>query len=163
MPYVLTVANREERDSVVAALRQAADQRSRVAAAAAGEVLAAEQEAKAAGRRDDLRPAALRVTRFLGEANTLATIADRFEQAPESTLEAKVDAEMTNGLAAPAVDAGELPLDPAPVVPGKVDTAAGIASAAANIDAAIEAKVADDGPTYDDGADTDDDNPGMGE
>lgn len=154
MPYVLTVTSREERDAVVAALRQAADQRSRVAAQAAGEVLAAEQAAKAAGRRDDLRPAALRVTRFLGEANLLQVIADRWERVEEVPLEAKVAAELTTAETLPL----DPPVDPAPAEPTEegrveVDVAAGIARAAANIDHALGAKVADDGPSYDAGAD----------
>lgn len=155
MPYVLTVTSREERDAVVAALRQAADQRSRVAAQAAGEVLAAEQAAKAAGRRDDLRPAALRVTRFLGEANLLQVIADRWERVEEVPLEAKVAAELTTAETLPL----DPPADPAPAEPTEeegpveVDVAAGIARAAANIDHALGAKVADDGPSYDAGAD----------
>lgn len=77
MPYVIRLATTEDRDLVVAALRSAADQRTRVARGAARKVA----EAKALKR--DVRSQAVKVTDLLAEADVLAELANDLERATE--------------------------------------------------------------------------------
>lgn len=64
---------------VVTALRDTAALRQRTATRAAGELA----RAKAAGTIRDDRPGAVRVARFLADADVLATVADQLANAPE--------------------------------------------------------------------------------
>lgn len=75
MTYVLRLATEETRDLVVTSLRAAADQRTRVARGAAGQVA----EERRAGR--DVRTKAVKVTALLAEADTLAKVADELATA----------------------------------------------------------------------------------
>lgn len=75
MPYTLSIATPEARDLVVAALREAADKRSRVARTA-GRGLAIE---KRGGK--DVRSGAVRVAMILGEAGDLEALAEELASA----------------------------------------------------------------------------------
>lgn len=92
MPYIVSLATAEDRDLVVAALRSAADQRTRVARGAARKVA----EAKAAKR--DVRSQAVKVTDLLAEADVLAELANELEAATDVAVvrpvptEAELDA-----------------------------------------------------------------------
>lgn len=77
MTYVLRLADDDTRALVVASLRAAADQRTRVARGAAGKVA----EDKRAGR--DVRAQAVKVTVLLAEADTLARVADQLAAAED--------------------------------------------------------------------------------
>lgn len=67
---------------VVTALRDTASLRQRTATRAAGELA----RAKAAGTIKDDRPGAVRVARFLADADVLATVADQLDRAPSRVL-----------------------------------------------------------------------------
>lgn len=70
MSYTLTIATREDRDLIVAALRQASNQRTRVARQASGKVAADKRAGK------DVRSASVKVTALLAEADVLEGLAD---------------------------------------------------------------------------------------
>lgn len=90
MPYVLKIATEAARDLVVASLKGAADQRTRVARQAAGKVA----EAKRANPSKDVRSASVRVTSLLGEADTLERLAAELAAAPHVPIvEAAPEAE----------------------------------------------------------------------
>lgn len=80
MTYLLSIATPEGRDLVVTALRQASDQRTRVARGAARKVA----EAKAAKR--DVRSQAVKVTDLLAEADVLAELATELERTEELVI-----------------------------------------------------------------------------
>lgn len=116
MSYTLTIATDADRTLVVEAIRAAAEQRTRVARGAAGNV----QLAKAAGQ--DVRAKAVRVTLLLAEADRLSKLATELEDAPlitvvtptsntaasndSGTTVAVTEGGMTTVVAAPAVDDG---------------------------------------------------------
>lgn len=77
MPYVVSIATPEARDLVVAALRAAGEQRTRVARTASGQVATDKRAGK------DVRPAAVRVVALLSEADTLESLAAELEAAEE--------------------------------------------------------------------------------
>lgn len=107
MPYTLTVANEDRRDTVVDALRRAADLKTKVARKAAGDLA----DDKSGGK--DVRGPAVRVAMLLAEADYLTRAADAFADAPETggvlPLPVTTDADGKTILGAPAtVDASQV-------------------------------------------------------
>lgn len=93
---------------VVTALRDTAALRQRTATRAAGELA----RAKAAGTIRDDRPGAVRVARFLADADVLATVAEQLANAPERIVRNAVVTR--DELAARGVDVSGIPDDTVP-------------------------------------------------
>lgn len=143
MPYVLTIATPEGRDLVVAALRTAADQRTRVARSAAGKVA----EQKRAGR--DVRSSAVKVTTLLAEADVLVELAAELETLEELAIAIVTPAPQLAAVPIPdptreptaeelAALREQLTGDPAPVDDGTSPQAQALAAAAGLEDAIVE-------------------------
>lgn len=147
--YALRIATDETRELVVDALRSAADQRTRVARAAAGKVA----DEKRAGK--DVRSSAVRVTTLLAEADQLATIADELAAAEALPVLAPVTEEqLAEARAQLAGDATATVVPDPPEDDGTSPEAQALAAAAGLTDAIVEDGV-DTGATAEDEPDGD--------
>ena len=144
MPYVLTIATPEARDLIVASLRAAADQRTRVARSAAGRVA----DEKRAGR--DVRSSAVKVTALLAEADQLANVADELAALKELAVLSTSPAGVT------AVPIPEPAAEPVPEDAGDDDGLSAEAHRLAELACLEDALVDPDDPTLDTGATAED-------